>query len=98
MYVHKFNGEEMKSDYYENHNGAFVRMDGPGYGNFCIPEIYEDSFMMYSEGGMTTTYYFTNNPKVIMSQELYDGSFEYWINYSDIPDYSTAISDASEYK
>lgn len=95
--VYTYDGEKMWSDYYENHNGKYVKMEGPGYSSFCIPELYEYSFMMYGEGGVKTVYYFTDNPRVVSSKVDSYGHYDVWINYDSIPDVNTVVSDMSKY-
>ena len=37
--VFTFDGEKLYNDYYENQKGVYVKIDGPGYSNFCIPNF-----------------------------------------------------------
>lgn len=83
--VFTFDGEKLYNDYYENQKGVYVKIDGPGYSNFCIPEFYEDTFLVYSTGGVTNEFYFTDDPKVVKSYEDEYGYVRTWTNYDSIP-------------
>ncbi|MBQ8538467.1 MAG: hypothetical protein IJ433_02325 [Ruminococcus sp.] len=83
--VFTFDGEKLYNDYYEIQNGAYVKIDGPGYSNSCIPEIYSDTFLVYSTGGVTNEFYFTDDPKVVKSYEDEYGYVRTWTNYDSIP-------------
>lgn len=91
--VFSFDGEKLFSDYYENQNNVYVKIEEPGYSNVCFPEIYEDTFLVYSTGGMTNEFYFTDNPNIAKSYEDAYGYIRTWINYDSIPSVETVNND-----
>ncbi|MEE0265410.1 MAG: PT domain-containing protein [Acutalibacteraceae bacterium] len=95
--VYLFDGEELHNDYYEKQNNRYVKVEGPGYSNSCYPEIYENSFLVYSTGGVTTEFHFTDNPRVVQSYEDTNGIVHTWINYPYLPSVATVENDFSVY-
>lgn len=83
--VFTFDGEKLYNDYYKLQDNTYVKIDGPGYSNVCIPEFSEDTFLVYSTGGVTNEFYFTDDQKVVKSYEDEYGYVRTWTNYDSIP-------------
>ena len=91
--VFTFDGEMLFNDYYEEQNDMYVKVDEPGYSDVCFPEIYENTFLVYSTGGTTNEFYFTDNLNIAKSYEDAYGYVRTWVNYDSIPTVATVNND-----